>query len=123
MNCRMSKLYRLRKSSSFRKVFEEGVFASNLLLTIHLLPNPNKTRRVGFSAGKKLGSAVVRNRCKRRLRECYRLHQQEVPIDMDMVIVARRNMITATWPRLVKAFLEMVQRSRINLEKKRGDRL
>jgi len=119
----MSKLYRLRKSSSFRKVFEEGVFASNLLLTIHLLPNPNKTRRVGFSAGKKLGSAVVRNRCKRRLRECYRLHQQEVPIDMDMVIVARRNMITATWPRLVKAFLEMVQRSRINLEKKRGDRL
>ena len=116
----MSKLNRLRKRKHFRKVFEEGIFVSNSMMAIHLMENPDKKRRVGFSAGKKLGGAVIRNRCKRRLRECYRQHQDVVPQDMDMVIVARRAMIGSTWPRLVKAFLESVQRCRYFVEKKRG---
>ena len=122
MNLKLSKLNRLRKNKEFRKVFEEGFFASNSILTIHLVPNVSMRRRVGFTAGKKLGSAVIRNRCKRRLRECYRLYQQDVPPGMDMVIVARKTLINATWLRLKTAFAEAVQRSRNIVEKRRGDK-
>ena len=120
MSLRLSKLNRLRKRKHFRKIFEEGMFVSNPLMAIHLMKNSDKERRVGFSAGKKLGGAVTRNRCKRRLRECYRQHQEEVPQDMDMIIVARRALIGATWPRLVKSFLESVHRCKLIVEKKRG---
>ena len=119
----IGKLSRLRKRKDFSKVFDEGVFATNAMFAIHLLPNPDKKRRVGFTAGKKIGSAVVRNRCKRRLRECYRLYQNEVPCDMDMVIVARRALLRAKWNDIVKGFLEAVQRTRTIAEKKRGRKL
>jgi ribonuclease P protein component len=120
MNCRLRKINRLRKRKHFRAVFEEGIFVSNPMMAIHLLPNPDSSRCVGFSAGKKLGCAVVRNRCKRRMRECYRQHQNDIPQDMDMVVVARRAMIASTWPQLIKSFREAVQRCRYIVEKKRG---
>ena len=41
--------------------------------------------RVGFTVGKVLGGAVVRNRMKRRLREAVRLHGL-LPAAMDVVI-------------------------------------
>ncbi len=84
------------------------------------MPNPEQARRIGFSAGKRLGSAVVRNRCKRRLRECYRLHQLDVPAGMDIIFVARRSMVGAKWTDIVAAFLEALRRSRGMIEKNRS---
>jgi ribonuclease P protein component len=47
--------------------------------------------RVGFTATKKLGNAVTRNRAKRRLREAARLVLAEHPeIAAELVLVARR---------------------------------
>jgi ribonuclease P protein component len=117
MNFRMIRKDRLRKRSVFRKVYEEGRSAANFMIAVHLLPNPDNERRVGFSAGKRLGNAVVRNRCKRRLRECWRLHQQEMPVGMDMIIVARRSMVNAKWDKIVTAFSDAFRRSRIVAEK------
>ena len=47
--------------------------------------------RVGFTATKKLGNAVIRNRAKRRLREAARLVLAERTADgAELVLVARR---------------------------------
>ena len=104
----------------FRKVYEEGRFIANRMMAVHYMPNPEHSRRIGFSAGKRLGSAVVRNRCKRRLRECYRLHQQDAPAGMDMIIVARRSLVGAKWADIVDAYLEALRRSRVMIEKNRS---
>ena len=55
---------------------------------------------VGFVAGKKLGSAVARNRAKRRMRaaaSCSRLKPDTV-----YVLVADRGVLTADFSRLVQ---------------------
>ena len=50
------------------------------------------------------------------------MNQNIVPLDMDMVIVARKAMISASWARLIDGFVEAVQRSRNIVGKRRGEK-
>jgi ribonuclease P protein component len=58
--------------------------------------------RAGFTATKKIGGAVVRNRAKRRLREAARLLLPELGRPgCDYVFIARGGTPTRPWPRLI----------------------
>lgn len=48
--------------------------------------------RLGLAVTKKTGCAVQRNRVKRVLREFYRLHQHELPDNVDIVVVPKRHL-------------------------------
>jgi ribonuclease P protein component len=70
---------------------------------IQMIAGPAPGRlRVGFTATKKLGGAVVRNRCKRRLREAARrmLPLHGVP-GHDYVFVARASLEARAWEQLL----------------------
>jgi len=66
----------LRGKSHFDRLFREGnrLSASNVDLRYLVFPDPATGCLVAFVAGRKLGNAVIRNRCKRRMREAYRMH-------------------------------------------------
>ena len=55
--------------------------------------------RVGFVAGRNVGSAVVRNRAKRRLREA--AAQAELKDGADYVVIASASVVEAPFRRLV----------------------
>jgi ribonuclease P protein component len=58
--------------------------------------------RVGFTATKRIGGAVVRNRAKRRLREAARqLLAAEGVAGCDYVLIARNDTGTAPWDALL----------------------
>ena len=58
--------------------------------------------RVGFTATKKIGGSVVRNRAKRRLREAARALIPELGRPgCDYVLIARSGTPTRPWPRLI----------------------
>ena len=58
--------------------------------------------RVGFTATRKVGGAVVRNRAKRRMREAARvLLPQLAKPGFDYVLIARNGAPTRPWPRLL----------------------
>lgn len=73
--------------------------------------------RMGFTASKKVGGAVVRNRAKRRLREAARqlLPAHGVP-GADYVLVARQSTPDTPWPALLDDLKSALIRLRADLE-------
>ena len=85
----------LRAASKARKAARPG-------LVLQALPQPGAALRVGFTATKKLGGAVVRNRCKRRLRAAIRAALAEHPITgFDLVLIAREATAERLWAQLL----------------------
>ena len=60
------------------------------------------TIRIGFTATRKVGGAVVRNRCKRRLRQAARaMVSQYGAAGSDYVFIARQGTADRPWDRLL----------------------
>ncbi len=76
---------------SFQTVFREKNSSADGYLLIYGMPNQRAYSRFGISIGRKYGNAVARNRCKRCIREAFRLNRQEIPSGYDFVIVPRPN--------------------------------
>ena len=90
---------RLLRHADFERVYKKGRrhFASHI--TVLYLPRQESESggvRVGFTVGKVLGGAVVRNRLKRRLREAVRLHGM-IPAAMDVVINPKKSLLTVAF--------------------------
>jgi len=67
--------------------------------------------RFGVTATRKIGNAVARARCKRRLRELYRLHPEPgVTESIDLVVNARASCRWARWGDLVRDFDDCLRR-------------
>jgi ribonuclease P protein component len=84
--------HRLSRSKDFDAVYRHGTSASTRYLTLHWVPredDPDDAPRLGLAVPKSVGSAVVRNRVKRLLREAWRSLLSDVPPGRDYVIVAR----------------------------------
>ena len=79
---------RLVSSKDFERVFAERKSVSNRWLVLYGAANDVGHPRIGLTVSRKLGSATVRNRWKRLLREAFRLKQHELPV-IDFVCVPR----------------------------------
>lgn len=82
--------YRLVNSADFGRVHSEGKSWSNSRLVLCAAPNGLVTSRFGFAVSRKIGTAVVRNRCKRILREIVRSHLDGISAGWDIVVIVRR---------------------------------
>ena len=95
----------LKKNHEFRRLYAKGRSTVTPTLVVYSRRNNSGGNRVGFTVTVKLGHAVVRNRIRRRLREVYRLHREELRPGLDLVVVARSRSISAPFRTLEREFL------------------
>lgn len=111
---------RLLRHADFERVYKQGRRHFAAHLTVFYLPRPANENeaegvRVGFTAGKVLGGAVVRNRMKRRLREAVRLHGM-IPAAIDVVINPKKSLLTAAFvdvQREIRRAFEVIEKSAV----------
>jgi ribonuclease P protein component len=105
----MRKEQRLRSGKDFAAAYREGRIQSNQLLVVRVVPNGGPASRFGFVVGKVAGTAVTRNRIKRRLREAARA--LDVSPGYDIVIGVRKAAATAKFAELSTALTALLKRS------------
>ena len=79
---------RLAKNSEFRTIIEGGVCSRDDTLVVYAATNDCGMERLGVTVGTRSGSAVVRNRLKRLIREAFRLSRSETGDGVDYVVMA-----------------------------------
>jgi len=104
---------RLRRRKDFRRVLEQGFRVAGPYFVAFCCSRQDEGRpRVGFSAPRSLGKAVVRNRIKRRLREAVRLKFEKLAPGWDIVITARAGVAQAPFEKLLEAVEDLFTRCR-----------
>lgn len=107
-------LERLRRRADFDRVFSGGRSVAAALVIVRFARRvpPVGTARVGIAVGKRIGSAVVRNRLRRRWREVVRLGPP-IAVGWDVVVVVRAGCRSAGWDELRRAWVEALRRGGI----------
>lgn len=79
----------IKNNKDFLTLYKYGKTVITPYAVIYVRKNRLGCRRLGITAGKKVGGAVERNRAKRVIRAAYRGAESVLPCGIDMVIVAR----------------------------------
>jgi ribonuclease P protein component len=96
---------RLRKHADYQRVYRDSRRYSSASMSYFFRARSSEDTagaqpRVGLTAGRVLGDAVERNRIRRRMREAVRLHLNELPPRVDVVLHPRKTVLDLEFARL-----------------------
>lgn len=103
---------RLLRRAEYDAVYRDGRRRTGREFALFVRPNGLDRSRFGWSIKKALGTAVRRNRIRRRLREIVRLHRREIAPGWDIVIHPRGSAASADFSILTAELLKLLPRQK-----------
>ena len=100
----------LSRPQEFSAIGDRGTARSSGPITARFLRTDLETTRFGLATGRRIGSAVVRNRVRRRLREALRSLAASFRPGWDVLIIARPAIVAADHAALVAAIRRALER-------------
>ena len=100
----MHNMTRMKKRRDFLRVQKQGVkyIMPEFVMQACVKQKNAESTMIGFTASKKVGNAVQRNRAKRRMRALTQNHLPQLAHEnLDYVMIARNTLPTAPWHKLV----------------------
>jgi len=105
--------FRLTRSEDFKRVRRSGKSYAHPLVVLIVQSNNQPRVKVGVAAGRTVGTAVYRNRAKRLLREAMRTLIPNIASGLDLILIARPGLVSATLEDTHRALLNLLQRAQI----------
>jgi ribonuclease P protein component len=123
----LRELQKLRNSQEFRRVYEHGQRFHTPYFSAFILRTDSGEKRIGITVTRKIGKAVVRNRCKRRLREVMLKYYRTAIASVlsspgyDLVINAKSELVEADFLRIEESFACVIRKFHESLLKQNGE--
>ena len=126
----LAKNDRIYLNNDFKDILEHGVkvYGKGLVLWYRLYPQegeagvlkprPSQQARIGIIVSKKLGNAVQRNRCKRLLKEAFRINRHLLKDSADCIFCPKDIEFFKDYSTAGAAFLSLVKKAKILKESK-----
>lgn len=109
----MKREFRLRRSTDFERVRQQGKSFPHPLVVLVAAPNELNQARIGVAAGRSVGGAVVRSRAKRLLRAGIDTLLKDIPPGWDLIFLARRPLVDAGYEKTRDAIEAVLQRAKL----------
>ena len=116
----MQRKFRLTRSEDFKRVRRSGKSYAHPLVVLIVQTHDRRSNpveqpriKVGVAAGRTIGTAVHRNRAKRLLREAIRTLLPNIVSNLDLILIARPGLVTATLEETRQALLNLLGRAKI----------
>ena len=108
----LPKSARVKQRREFERIRAKGRRLSSGCLIANWLALPAENRsRLGVITSRKVGSAVVRNRARRLLRETFRRHQHDLANPATIVLVARPSIAGKGFETVERDYLAALRRA------------
>jgi ribonuclease P protein component len=108
----LSKEQRLIQASLFGEAFAQKKNVVGRFMVLWLRTGSGAALRLGVVTSKKVSNrAVDRNLARRRLREIFRQHRAELSGSFDLVIIARQNLLAASYADVEREFLRLAEKA------------
>lgn len=109
----MQRKFRLTRSEDFKRVRRSGKSYAHPLVVLIVQVHDQPRLKIGVAAGRTVGTAVYRNRAKRLLREALRPLIPNIRSGLDLILIARPSLVSATLEETRQALLTLLQRAQI----------
>ena len=113
----MKRSSRLNRSEDIQRVRQHGTSFVHDTMVLGCLQNSFEYNQLAVIAGKSVGNAVKRNFAKRRIRSAFQRFQMEIKQGYDLVIVARRPILTLEYKLLLNALRALLGQAGLMKEK------
>jgi ribonuclease P protein component len=110
---RLRREQRIQQTRDFQRTKLSGHRLAVGCLALNWMAVSETGSRLGVITSKRIGSAVVRTRARRLLREAFRLHQHEIARPADMVLVARLSIVGKSFADVERDYLTALRRAKL----------
>ena len=108
---RLRREQRILQSRDFQRAKISGKRLAVGCLALNWMEASDSGTRLGVITSRKIGSAVVRTRARRLLREAFRLHQHQIARPAEIVLVARLSIVGKVLADVERDYLTALRRA------------
>lgn len=80
---------KIKENKDFLSLYKKGKYTAGKNVVVYYKKNRTGRTALGITAGKKVGNAVTRSRCRRIIRAAFQSCEEDFPKGYDYVIMAR----------------------------------
>ena len=86
----MKNTKKIKKSYEFKNIFKNGTFYGSKNLCLFIFKTDNNFNKFGIAISKKYGKAVKRNYIKRIIRESFKINENKLNNNYNIVIMVKK---------------------------------
>jgi ribonuclease P protein component len=105
----MNSIIRIKENRDFRRIYARGKSLVSPYVVVYFMKNRRGNIRLGITAGKKIGTAVARNRAKRLIRAAFRSCMPNICAGFDFVVVARTRILSVKSTAVEKSVIKLLK--------------